>query len=91
MTELMGGISMDSMPQSVPISFSSISISSTFIFYFSLCFIIAMNVMAALVLGLVSKGDEKEGLRYLPVMLVLSLGIFFALGKIMSGIMGGLA
>jgi pilus assembly protein TadC len=91
MTDLMAGVSMDSMPQSVPISFSAISISGTFIFYFSLCFIIVMDVMASLVLGLVSKGDEKEGLRYLPVMLILSLGIFFALGKILSGVMSGLA
>ncbi len=91
MTELMGGVSVDSMPQNTPISFSSISISTTFIFYFSLCFIIVMDVMAALVLGLVGKGDEKEGLRYLPVMMILSLGIFFGVGKILSGIMSGLA
>ena len=91
MTELMADVSMDSMPQNIPISFSAISLSVTFIFYFSLCFIIVMDVMAALVLGLVSKGDEKEGLRFLPIMLILSLGIFFALGKILSGIMSGLA
>ena len=91
MTELMADVSMESMPQNIPISFSAISLSVTFIFYFSLCFIIVMDVMAALVLGLVSKGDEKEGLRFLPIMLILSLGIFFALGKILSGIMSGLA
>lgn len=90
MTELMGGISMDSMPQNIPVSFSSISLSSTFIFYFSLCFIIVMDIMASLILGLVSKGDEKEGLRFLPVMLVLSLGIFFILGKVLSGVVGGM-
>ena len=46
-----------------------------------------MDVMAALVLGLVSKGDEKEGMRFLPIMLVLSLGIFLALGKLWSVVM----
>ncbi|MBS3087694.1 type II secretion system F family protein [Candidatus Pacearchaeota archaeon] len=91
MTELMADVNTDSMPQNIPISFSAISISTTFIFYFSLFFIIVMDVMAALVLGLVSKGDEKEGLRYLPAMLILSLGIFFALGKILGVLMGGLA
>ncbi len=91
MTNLMGDIDMESMPQNIPVSFSSISISVDFIFYFSLCFIIVMDVMAALVLGLVSKGDEKEGLRYLPIMLILSLGIFFILGKLLSGVVGGLA
>jgi len=90
MTDLMGNVDVNSMPQNAPISFSTITISTTFIFYFSICFIIAMDLMAALVLGLVSKGDEKEGLRYLPIMLILSLGIFFGLGKILGGVMGGL-
>jgi pilus assembly protein TadC len=87
MTELMSGISTESMPQNIPVSFSSINISTTFIFYFSILFIIAMDTMASLVLGLVSKGDEKEGLRYLPIMLILSLGVFFILGKLLSGVM----
>ena len=90
MTEMMGGLDTASMPQDLPVSFSSINISATFIFYFSLSFIIAMNFMAALVLGLVGKGNEKEGLRYLPIMMVLSLGIFFAIGKLLSGVMAGL-
>ena len=90
MTDLMAGMDMQDMPSGAPISFSSISISADFIFYFSLFFIIVMDVMASLVLGLVSKGDEKEGLRYLPIMLILSLGIFFALGKILGSVMAGM-
>ncbi|NPE26917.1 hypothetical protein HNV12_02855 [Methanococcoides sp. SA1] len=89
MTNLMGGVSPDSLPQNVPISFSSVNISTTFIYYFSLLFIVVMDVMAALVLGLVSKGDEKEGLRYLPIMLILSLIVFFSLAKILAGVMAG--
>lgn len=90
MTDLMADMDMADMPQNVPVSFSSISISPAFIFYFSLTFIIVMDVMAALVLGLVSKGDEKEGLKFLPIMLVLSLSIFFILGKVLNVIMAGL-
>ncbi len=90
MTELMGNMDMGSMPQNIPISFSAISISSDFIFYFSLLFIVVMDIMASLVLGLVSKGNEKEGLRFVPIMLVLSLGIFFILGKLLGGLMGNL-
>ncbi len=87
-TKLTAGMSTSAMPKNIPVSFTTITISSTFIFYFSLCFIIVMDLMASLVLGLVSKGDEKEGLRYFPIMLILSLGIFFSLGKILSMIMG---
>lgn len=89
MTHLMSGITVENLPQNIPIAFSEINISTTFVFYFSIAFIIVMDLMASLVLGLVSKGDEKEGLRYLPIMLILSLGIFFALGKILSVVMAG--
>ena len=90
MTDLMGGLAPEDIPQDLPVSFSTISLSESFVFYFSISFIIVMDVMASLVLGLVSKGDEKEGLRYLPIMLILSLSIFFILGKVLSGVMGGL-
>lgn len=91
MTGLMDGVSADTIPSNIPISFTSINISHTFIFYFSILFIFAMDIMASLVLGLVSKGDEKEGLRYLPVMLILSFSIFFALSKILSGVLGNIS
>ena len=89
MTDMMGGVSPDSVPSDLPVSFSSISISEEFVYYFSLIFIISMNIMASLILGLVGKGSEKEGLRTLPVMLIISLGIFFSLSKILKIVMAG--
>ena len=91
MTNLMGGVSPESLPQNLPVSFSTINLSVDFVFYFSISFIIVMDIMASLVLGLVGKGSEKEGLRYLPIMLILSLGIFLALGRILSSVVTGLA
>lgn len=91
MTDMMGGVSPDSVPSDLPVSFSSISISEEFIYYFSIIFITVMNIMASLILGLVSKGSEKEGLRNLPIMLILSLGIFFSMSKILKSVMAGFA
>ncbi|MFH1521737.1 MAG: type II secretion system F family protein [archaeon] len=90
MTNLMGTVDPGSLPQNLPVSFSTINISKTFVIYFSIVFIIVMNIMTSLVLGLVSKGEEKDGLRYLPIMLALSLGIFFALSRILSKVMASL-
>lgn len=91
MTDLMSGMDMDAAASvSSPVSFSEISISTNFIFYFSLFFIIVMDVMASMILGLVSKGNEKEGFRYMPIMLILSLSIFFILGKVLGGVMGSM-
>ena len=90
MNDMMSGISADTTPSNLPLSFSSVGISPEFAFYFSFIFIILMDVMASMVLGLVSKGSEKEGVRYLPIMLILSLSIFFILRKLLSGVTGGI-
>ncbi len=70
---------------SMPFTLSRISVSIVFIKYFSLVFIITTNVLAALVLGLVNKGDEKEGVKYLIPMLAISIVIFFGLRFLLSG------
>jgi archaellum biogenesis protein FlaJ (TadC family) len=56
---------------------SKISVSMDFINYFSIAFIVTIDLLACFVLGLVSKGEQKEGLKYFPIILVMSLGIFF--------------
>ncbi len=61
----------------LPLTLSSISVSVNFIIYFSVTFLIVTNIMASFLLGLVNKGEEKEGLRYVPFMIFLSLGIYF--------------
>ena len=73
----------------LPFSFNSINISVTFIKYFALIFIIAIDILASLVLGLVSKGEEKEGLRFLIPIIALSLTTFFLTRIILSGFLSG--
>jgi len=91
MTNLMGDTAPEDVPQNLPVSFNEIKISETFIFYFSITFIVMMNLMASLVLGLVNKGSSKEGLKFFPLMLFLSLSIFFILGKVLSAVMSSIS
>ena len=74
----------------LPFTLSKISISVDFIKYFSLIFMVVIDICASLVLGLVSKGEEKQGLRYLPVILIMSLSIFFISRIIINNFMSGL-
>jgi len=74
----------------IPFTLSKISVSVNFINYFSLTFIIVIDVLASLVLGLVSKGEEKEGIKYFIPILIISLVIFFAIKVSLSGVMSGL-
>lgn len=89
LTTLLSGLPEIETPN-VPFTLSSISILTTFINYFSIVFIVMLDVFACLVLGLVSKGEEKEGSRYLIPLLLMSLGIFFLVRFFLAGFLAGL-
>lgn len=74
----------------VPFSFSSISISLNFIIYFSLIFIVVTDFLSTLVIGLVSKGSEKEGLKYLIPLLAISLSVFLGIRYFLAGFVSNL-
>jgi len=91
LTNLLAGLpSIDASQANMPFTLSSIEISITFIKYFSIAFIIVINVLASLVLGLVSKGEEREGIKYMLPLLIISMVIFFGVRIILSGVLGSL-
>ena len=61
----------------LPFSFTEISISPTFVFYFALVFMVFSNIFSALMLGLVNKGKEREGLKFIVPMIAISIVVFF--------------
>lgn len=69
----------------VPFTFSSVDISLNFIIYYSLVFITFIGITSSLVIGLVSKGNEKAGIRYLPIIIILGFIVFFAVRLALSG------
>jgi len=90
LSDLLGGL--PSVPQSagsIPFTITSITISTEFIKWFSVIFIVAIDVLASLVLGLVSKGEEKEGIKYLFPLLIISLTIFFLIRALLSSFLAG--
>lgn len=88
LTTLLSGLP-DVSDISTTITLSRIDISIDFIFYFSISFIIAIDILASMILGLVSKGEEKQGLKYLPALLVISLATFFLIKYALSGFVSG--
>jgi len=73
----------------LPFTLSSVNVSINFIKYFSLVFIIVINILASLILGLVSKGEEKEGIRYMVPMLAVSMVTFFLVKILLSNFISG--
>ncbi|MBI2452016.1 type II secretion system F family protein [Candidatus Pacearchaeota archaeon] len=62
----------------VPFTLTKVGISVNFIVYFSALFIIITDVLASLVLGLVRSGNEKDGLKYTLILILISISVFFA-------------
>ncbi|MEN9626749.1 MAG: hypothetical protein RL557_1077 [archaeon] len=85
--------SLPDIPQAnvnLPFNLSKINVSTTFIFYFSIIFIITIDILASLILGLVSKGEEKQGLTFLPILIVVSVGVFFLVKLVVGNFVGSL-
>ena len=68
----------------LPFVFNEISISSTFIIYFAVIFIITTDLISSLVIGTVNKGEEKAGLRYFIPLCIVSLAVFFILRIVLT-------
>jgi len=73
---------------SLPFSFTQVSISSNFVLYFSLLFMIITDFISCLVIGLVNKGDGKSGLKFFIPLVVVSIGLFLLIRLVLSGILG---
>lgn len=92
MSNIFANISVEDVSVSLPFTISQINISTTFVFYFSLIFIVVSSVLASLILGLVSKGKESDGTKYILPLVVIGITVFlvsrFVLLQYFSGIFG---
>ncbi len=87
-------ISSINIPQTtatqLPFSVSDVSVSPQFILTYLLIMIAATSILGSLILGLISKGEEKAGLKYIPFLLVISFVIFFAVRFFIKNLLSGL-
>ena len=91
MTQLVGSLPEGGIASNIPFALSNVSVSVDFVIYFSIVFVVVSNILASLVLGLVSKGREKEGFKYSLPMILLSVGIFFVARLILGSYFSDLA
>ena len=77
LTNILSSIPEVQASSSLPFTLSKISLPISFIIYFSVAFIIAIDLLGSLVIGLVTKGEEKEGIKYIVPVTSIGLGIFF--------------
>jgi Flp pilus assembly protein TadB len=59
------------------ISFGGVSISPDFLFQFSIAAILITTFFGGLILGLISSGRERDGLKFAPILALIALLVFF--------------
>ena len=76
---------------SIPImSFGETSISKEFVTTYIISSIAMSSIMGGLIIGLISKGKEKYGLRYIPIVFACAMAIYLIVRLIISKLVGGL-
>ncbi len=75
--KIIGSLPADSATAGLPFTLSKVNVSPVFVTWFSILFIFVTDSLASLILGLVNKGEEKAGLKFVIPLLLLSYGIFF--------------
>lgn len=90
LTNIFSGIPEVKANINMPFVLSKINLSTAFVFYFSISFMMIIDLLACLILGLISKGEEKQGLKFFPIIAILSLGVFFITRVIVSNFVGSL-
>ncbi len=93
LTSILSGIpsaeTLGAASSKLPFTLTKISVSTEFINYFALTFLCVTDILASLVLGLVGKGEEKEGVKYIVPILIISITVFFIVKAIMTSYLSG--
>lgn len=80
----------NAMSGAMPMALSKVSISPKFIMTYAITSLISTSILGSFILGLISKGKETRGVRYIPLLIFLSLTIFFLSRSAIRGMIGGL-
>ncbi|UCD07562.1 MAG: type II secretion system F family protein [Candidatus Aenigmatarchaeota archaeon] len=72
------------------VGFGGISISPDFLLMFSIAAILITTIFGGLIMGIIDSGKEKAGIKYIPILTVIALVVFFSARMLISGIFGTL-
>lgn len=92
MTGIMADIPQTETSLNLPFALKEVGISVNFITIYAVIFLVVIGILSSLLLGLVNRGDQKEGLKYAPFFIAISVVIFFIMKTVLlksfSGVFG---
>lgn len=74
----------------MPISVTEVQITPEFIKWYSIGSLLASSFFGAMVMGLIMKGEERDGLKFFPVLAAISLALFFIGRFVLDYVLGGM-
>ena len=74
----------------LPLTFTKVSITPQFVNTYTITSMMMTSLMGSLILGLIAKGKEKEGLKYIPILVVMTLVLFFLIKFLIRTLLSGL-
>lgn len=87
------GVNMQEMSQAggagFSMEFSKPDVDTDFLSDFSLMAIIAINFFAGLIISEIKNANIKEGAKYIPVLITISVTLFFIMKSTIGGAVGG--
>ena len=61
----------------LPLSLTKVTISVDFVIRFAITTLIMSSIMGSLIIGLIAKGTARDGFKYIPLLLIFTLTVFF--------------
>ena len=91
-TDIFGKIQLPpaSVTAQIPITFTKVTISPNFVNTYVITAMISTSILGSLIMGLIGQGNEKEGLKYIPILIVLTISLFFIVKFVIGSMLGGL-
>ncbi len=74
----------------LPLTSMGTLISPAFVRTFAIISLITTASLGSLILGLISKGKERDGIKFIPLMIILTLSVFFLVRFFIQRLIGGL-
>ncbi|MBS3060366.1 MAG: type II secretion system F family protein [DPANN group archaeon] len=71
----------------LPVSMGEIKISEQFMLDFSIAALLISSISGSLIIGLIQGGKEKQGLKLLPIILAISMIVFYGTRVLLAGML----
>ncbi|GAF80981.1 unnamed protein product, partial [marine sediment metagenome] len=75
----------------MPISFGQVSVTTQFLVVHNLVAVIISVILGALLIGVVTRGKAKYGLKNIPILMTVALAVFFLVRKFITGFLASFA